>query len=522
VLIGDGREKSSLVLSSAATDSLITATASIELHGLRIDGASGPTAIDLVVFQGDTGDFVMRECLLVDPKANGLRGLRINHRFMIQGCDFRFRGTGAYPSIFIYIGSATTDGGTICINDNTFYNPRAPATPGPGAIMLIGKTPDSTGGTQGVSADLSGNYFFQMGTNYAGGHPLGCIDIYDWVGRTTITRNRMYKPLYSAVKIANAAGVVISENIVAEAVYTASGAAALFYSGYINHPGVPYGPFHNVVIANNVVRNHSQGAGIHLASDTTDPSNASLRHEIIGNIIDAATSGIQLDGVGNVLIADNLICNCTGTSIYDGGVRMARITSGLTEQGEITVRGCTFLNNGGYGVFGDGDYDNSSLRITVSDCLFYSKIAPYHIRLQSSVGKIASANMVDNRFRGTPGAVQVVRAGTLWMHGNMADNNAISITGPVTTLLHGENSWDATVFKLTTSLAPLASWTGSVTLPGANVGDTVSVGYDGFPNGLLGGGVVSTGGTVQLTLFNAGPSFGPTMGNVRVSTSRQV
>jgi hypothetical protein len=41
---------------------------------------------------------------------------------------------------------------------------------------------------------------------------------------------------------------------------------------------------------------------------------AAQRHEIIGNVVDAATSGIQLDGVGNVLIAENLICDCAATS----------------------------------------------------------------------------------------------------------------------------------------------------------------------------------------------------------------
>ena len=40
-----------------------------------------------------------------------------------------------------------------------------------------------------------------------------------------------------------------------------------------------------------------------MPSDTTKPSNTSLHHEIIGNVIDTATSGVQLDGVGNVLVA---------------------------------------------------------------------------------------------------------------------------------------------------------------------------------------------------------------------------
>jgi hypothetical protein len=244
---------------------------------------------------------------------------------------------------------------------------------------------------------------------------------------------------------------------------------------------------------------------------------------IVGNVIDAANSGILLDGGGNVLIAENLICNCTGSTIYDGGVRMVRIVATPTEQGEITIRGCMFLNNGGYGVFADGNYDNTALRITIADCLFYGAIAltPFHIRLQSLTGNIPSADIGGNRFRGTPGAVQVVSADKLWIYNNKADTNTISI-GPVTTLLHGGNSWDATVFSLTTGLAALASWTGSITLTGAYVGDTVTVGYDGFPNGLLGGGVVAAAGAVQLTLFNASATFGSTAGNVRVSVSRHV
>jgi hypothetical protein len=200
----------------------------------------------------------------------------------------------------------------------------------------------------------------------------------------------------------------------------------------------------------------------------------------------------------------------------------ARIVEAPAGQGEITIRGCTLLNNGGYGVFADGQYDDTG-RVTVANCLFYGAVAPtpFHIRLQSLTGSIPSVEIRDNCFRGTPGAVQVVNSATLRMQNNMADTNTINI-GFVTTLLHSGNSWDSTVLNLTTGLAALASWQGSTTLAGSSIGDTVAVGYDGFPNGLLTGGSVSAAGTVQLTLFNSGVEFGPTTGNIRVSVSKHV
>jgi hypothetical protein len=334
----------------------------------------------------------------------------------------------------------------------------------------------------------------------------------------------MHKPTFCAVKIANSASVIITDNMVTE-VTTSFGAAAIFFAGNIPHPGPSGGPFHNILIANNIVRNYASGAGIEIHGDTRGTS---LRHEIVGNIVDGATSGIQLDGALNVLIADNVICNSTGNTNYDGGIRMVRMVASSPDQGEVTIRGCMFINNGAYAIFADGNYDNSGLRLSVSDCLFYSSnLAPLlcltHIRLGSSVASIVQADIRDNRLRGNPQALIITgNPDKLWLYDNQAETSTISIGTPVNGLLHGGNSWDMGMAGWTISLSNFGSHTAPINVTGANPGDTVVVGYDGFPAGILGGGVVTAAGLAQVTLFNTSAAFGSTAGNVRVAVSRHV
>src|SRR5262249_38694731 len=151
-----------------------------------------------------------------------------------------------------------------------------------------------------------------------------------------------------------------------------------------------------------------------------------------------------------------------------------RMTAASPELGEVSIRGCTVINNGGYGVFANEEYDNSGLRLSISDNLFSSSaaITDAHIRLGSWVGSIVQADVRDSRMRGTTKPLVITGSpNTLWIHGNQAETNeGYSIGAPVNGVFHAGNSWDAATVNRTISLASLESYLTSVAIAGAEPG----------------------------------------------------
>jgi hypothetical protein len=111
----------------------------------------------------------------------------------------------------------------------------------------------------------------------------------------------------------------------------------------------------------------------------------------------------------------------------------------------------------------------------------------------------------------------------LYVFDNTSDTNTINVT--VGSLFHGANSWDvaSSIYSGLRTGNLMSQALPGIAATGANVGDSVLVGSEGFPAGVILTGIVVTAGQVALTLFNGtGQMLNYASGTVRVDVSRRI
>src|SRR5262249_46049038 len=151
----------------------------------------------------------------------------------------------------------------------------------------------------GLVLNISGCYFKGLGNLLPG---IGCIDLYDFLGRSTLTSNRFWDCTGVAIKTADSSALVIQGAAITRQAFPFN-AAAVYYSGAVHGYGTL--PYPDVVIGGVAVREWASGYGIHLVGDGTTPADLSASDLHVRGIqvsnctLDGCASGIYADGIAD-------------------------------------------------------------------------------------------------------------------------------------------------------------------------------------------------------------------------------
>ena len=437
-LRGAGMWSTVLKHSPNAKDHMLKSSGNFTIEGFTIDGnkSSQPVKdgtqdgkVDTIYYDGTGGQlFLAQNNLFKNTAQSAIECVNLSGEFKVLDNQFRDFGFKPFYSsdpalvrvpLAIYLNHGNQ--GQILISRNSLI--KSISDPQGGGIMLNAQEGNYH------SAMITDNYFEHVGLSNENGS--GSIDLYNFIHRTIITGNRFYNLTYAAIKVANSAELVIANNVIYKDDQEAPlkhKAAAIFHSGCVRYENCGGGPWHNVVISGNVVKDWSGDFGIYVTGHATDLTKRVHRHLISNNIIDNAKGGIELYGVHDAVLEGNSIHGTSDPTIYGGGIHI------LNSSGIINIRGGEIISNASYGIFGQTKLSGSDI---IVQNVTLSANKPNHIRLDGA----SSVQISNNRFKGEKiPPIFLIKIINAWLFGNVADNTKNSLG--VTKLHDVGNSWN--------------------------------------------------------------------------------
>lgn len=491
-LRGAHRQASVLKHKASASADLLTLACPATVESLGFDGnqPSQTTRRAALAVNANAYPIEVRNCYFTRTANYAIKIVQMNTQLTITGCLFKalsdWPNTGPTTdvSVGIYMGTATASTvGNIRITDNDFIN-TAPSALSPCGIQIAGYDYTSL-----VTVDIIGNTFEYYGSNRGGTQPSGPIDLYEYFEKVTILGNRVAYSACGGIKVGQAGTLTITGNVLRDD-QGSNATAAIFWSGGVRDPN---NPSHNVVIADNVVRNWAGYAGIHVVGNTSP--NYVKRVSVTGNVLDNCLIGIYADMGRDWLFADNIIARCTGTSAEMAGIVLYR------PQGMIVIRGGIIADCASYAVL--GDYFPNGGTIILDGIACHDNVGS-HFRLYDNANTLT---LVEVRNCVTTGAMT-----NLFQNVTRVDvlNNYFEAGAPgtasVTTYVHALNNFD--VLTATNAapgfglIANGASQVVTTTVTGAALGDFCQASLSTDAAGLSITAYVSAANTVKTVVGN--------------------
>jgi parallel beta-helix repeat protein len=248
-------------------------------------------------------------------------------------------------------------------------------------------------------------------------------------------------------------------------------------------------------------------------------------------------AGIELDGpggafvLGDVNVSGNVVRNFFGYGIsIDNSTSDVKISGNIIENnynaGIIAQHSPSYLKVTSNQVARSVPASGNGIQVTgtevhVGDCEVIGTPTGWS---GIAVSAVKPGSVLRNRIVLTSGNAFAATGQTsdLYVFDNTSDTNAINVT--VGSLFHGANSWDvgSSIYSGLRTGNLMSQALAAIAVTGANVGDSVLVGSEGFPAGVIFTGTVVTAGQVALTLFNGtGQTLNNASGTVRVNVSRR-
>jgi Pectate lyase superfamily protein len=425
-LSGAGTSVTTLKHNDNASDHMLKPSGDFVIENLTIDGnkSKQPTEdgtskgiVNTIFYDGAGGElFLAQNNLFRNSASRAIECINLSGEFRVV--DNRFQDFGFEPFYspdpnFVWVPLAIYlnygDGGKILISRNSFV--KAKSDPLGGGIML------SAQGGYYHSAIITDNYFEHLGTTNE--NHSGAIDLYNFIHRTVITGNRFYNLTYSAIKVGNSAELVIANNVIyKDSQESGKEAAAIFHSGCVRYDDCGGGPWNNIVISGNVIKDWKGSFGINVNGHMDDPIKKAQRHLISNNIIDNARGGINLFGVQDAVLEGNIIHRTVNDTPDLSGIVI------LVSNGTINIRGGEIISCYPYGIIGQPYVTESNTVIKnnadfiIQNVTFDANNSFNHIYLNGT----SSVHISNNRFKGGIPPIFLNDIADAWLYGNVADN----------------------------------------------------------------------------------------------------
>lgn len=499
---GAGRGLTTLRHKAGATTDMLTTAADLDVADVTLDGnqANQITRVAMVRVLGSGGARVrLRECRLTGATAAVVYATDLAGTLAVEDCEITDMaycpaGAASYPqvgvAVFVNNNTGPTNAGSVTIRRNRFVNGAFPNDDRmPAAVQIQGADVAAPLTRVDVSDNDVVNWGHQESASAA-------LMLYQFALSARFAGNRLYRVGHSAINLSNSHGGLIAGNIVDTCVGTAP-ISAIVYSGFSRTPSAV---FHDVILADNVVRHWTLEAAFHVAGGT-GASEQTRRLILAHNVCFDCASGIDLDGVGETVVDGNVLDTMTLATAAGGGIRLNNIT------GLVTIRGGSLSTNNYYGVVGAAGL--GAAHVLIQGVAFDNGTVA-HVRLPGC----ASVHVADCRFLDAVAPLDVTAATAAWAIDNVAGAAPANLSG--TTVRRRGNSWDL----LDGSSAPGtftvnagATTTKAVTVTGAALGDfVVGVAASVDLGGLEAIGYASAADTVTVVVSN------PTAGNITLTT----
>lgn len=345
------------------------------------------------------------------------QGLKKEYLY-IEGNEFYGGNDGSinYDPRYISVANAAK----AWINQNTFDFGTTPSGTGRAGITI--QTGDKT--QEYFSRFIVSHNEFRNIGRFAS-NSLGCVDMYMYGEQCIISDNVFYDSYSGCINAkTDSKNIIITKN----QIYNTKNAQTSIAVNTETSGNV----YHNFIISQNLIDNVT-GYGISFNSSSGVVKNVS----IIGNIVkQTGNHGIQLRGVENVIVADNIIENITGTSLV-----VYKIT------GAANVSNNVIKDATSYGIYMSDNFTNANLNIIGNNI---RNVVRYGIYVKdNTVSNIKSANISNNRIDGvsvSTNSTGIVAENMdyLTLTGNIVTNvtNELYTAGVTTKTVNVGNSWN--------------------------------------------------------------------------------
>lgn len=395
-IMGLSRTLSILKQPAHSTEDILTTEFDLAVASITFDGnkanqdLNDPTERNACIrFDGTDASIYVTNTTFQNTTATAIIATVVENDYLVFGCAVLDQAdangvTLSYPNVAVGLLASTGFRGNVVVMGNRLV--QTDPTPGPLApagIEINGSAPPGPSDASGLSVTISFNYFYGLGNTDPG---IGCIDLYDYVGKSTIVGNRIWNRTGGGIKVADAACTTISANSVNGQAW-AFNVAGIYYSGAAHI--LPEVPFPDVAITGNVIKDCPSSYGIHVVGDGTVDGHEVRGVTVAGNTIEACSTGIYVDGCADSSFTGNIVRDSTTVSFSDGGVVFFRCS------GDISFADNQILDSANVGLFCYAE--QNALRLAVRGNTFRASNGAYQVRALPML----SLELSDNNFQGT-------------------------------------------------------------------------------------------------------------------------
>lgn len=422
-MVGAGRGRTTIKQPDHSTTDIITTADALTIRGVTFDGNKANQVLGAagerkacIIFDGTAADLVLDDVEFVNTTATGFRVTSLERTVSVTNCNWLNMAdangvTTSYPndSAAAFISPGTTGRATF-VNCDFRQETPTPGQYAPAGVELSGTGPGVVGDATGLAATFIGCTFYGLGNTNPG---IGCIDLYDYVGKSVIMGCRFEQCTGVAIKLANAAATTCVGNTINGQAWDFN-AAGIYYSGAVH--ALPELPLPDLTFSGNVVKAWPGGYGLMLVGDggsDTDGGAGDLHVRglaVTGNTFDGCRSGIYSDGIADSSFVGNIIKNSVEVSFSDGGLVFFRCC------GDILLSDNQILDSANPGLYCYAAQD--ALRLKLKGNTFRASTGTYQVYCLP----LQSCELIGNTFEGT--SPRVLLGGGTHPRAVLLDNTA--------------------------------------------------------------------------------------------------